>query len=404
MRQPCLLCFTFLCLLSTLHGQIEADCADASYLKLTRDSSSFPFPTAPDGYGKLQEISAPAKDPYFFRKEHHTAWYKFQTPFTGSLSLEIIPYDVKNDYDFLLFQDTTGRLCDQVLHKEIKPIRSVISRNDTSIQSVTGLSAYAGQLHIQEGPGSSYGESIKVKKGDRFYLVLDNVYGGGRGHQIDFHYYFPARLQVNLAELGSGKSLTSKTTIILSDTETGIAIDSVVVQPSSHGVARLNPLLEFDRDYTIHIQSDDYFDKEIPYKRSKRPLSLELFPKKKDVKIVFKDINFYGDSDEFLPSAKPSLLELYEMMRNYPSLKIEIGGHVNAPVPRGMKVDGRDSRYQTLSDDRAAAVRTFLIDKGIHSDRMTSKGYAATQMLFPHATNERDMSRNRRVEIKVLDF
>ena len=389
-------------LLSIAHAQIAGDCADAIYLKLSRDSTSFKIPEAPQGFGQIQEISAPAKDPHFFRKEHHTAWYKFRSPFTGILSLEIIPFDEKNDYDFLLFQDTTGNFCEDLKEKKILPLRSVISRNDPSIDSKTGLSAYSGELHIKEGPGSSYGESIKVKKGGRYYLVLDNVYGGGKGHRIDFHYYYPAKLFGNLLEMGSGKVLEGEVAII--DAESGAKIDSVNVMPADEGKFRLNPPLEYGKTYKVQIESPDYFKAEVPYKRSKGPLKVTLLPQKRNINIVFKDINFYGNSDRFLPRATEPLQELLKVMKSYPSLVIQVDGHVNA-AGFSLSVDEGDlQRHQDLSDRRARAVRVYLVNAGIKDERIQTKGFGARRMLFPNTIDEMEMMKNRRVEIKILDF
>ncbi|MDW3645652.1 MAG: OmpA family protein [Bacteroidia bacterium] len=398
MRYLSLLLFLF----STAYGQIAADCQEAIYLKLSRDSTSFLIPEAPQGFGKQQEISAPSKDPHFFRKEHHTAWYKFRSPFSGILSLEITPFDKKNDYDFLLFQDTTGNFCEDLAEKRILPLRSVISRNDPSIDSKTGLSAYSGELHIREGPGSSYGESIQVKKGGRYYLVLDNVYGGGKGHQIDFHYYYPAKLFGNIAEMGSGKILEGEVAII--DAESGNKIDSVKVLPVDKGKFRLNPPLEYGKTYKVQIESPDYFKTEIPFKRSKTPLKITLLPQKRNVNIVFKDINFYGNSDRFLPRATEPLQELLKVMRSHPSLVIQVDGHVNGAGSVRTFDENELKRHQDLSDRRAKAVRVFLVNEGISNERIETKGYGARRMLFPQTIDDIEMMKNRRVEIKILDF
>ena len=57
---------------------------------------------------------------------------------------------------------------------------------------------------------------------------------------------------------------------------------------------------------------------------------------------------------------------------------------------------------QELSDRRANAVRTALIDMGISSDRINTRGYGEE---FPVASNDTAASRqlNRRVEIILSD-
>ncbi len=40
---------------------------------------------------------------------------------------------------------------------------------------------------VKEGIGDVFVKSIRVSKGDIFYLVLDNVYDNGEGHSIKFY-------------------------------------------------------------------------------------------------------------------------------------------------------------------------------------------------------------------------
>jgi outer membrane protein OmpA-like peptidoglycan-associated protein len=62
---------------------------------------------------------------------------------------------------------------------------------------------------------------------------------------------------------------------------------------------------------------------------------------------------------------------------------------------------GADAANLTLSDQRAQAVRDFVIAQGIDASRITAKGYGETK---PVATNDTEEGRaqNRRTEVKVL--
>ena len=78
------------------------------------------------------------------------------------------------------------------------------------------------------------------------------------------------------------------------------------------------------------------------------------------------------------------------------NVSIEIEGHVNGPRQKN------SSDYQELSEERALAVKSYLIEKGIDTKRIKSKGYGNTKMLFPDPKSETEMTANRRVEIKIL--
>ncbi len=79
------------------------------------------------------------------------------------------------------------------------------------------------------------------------------------------------------------------------------------------------------------------------------------------------------------------------MMEN-PTYKLDINGHTDN--------QGEENRNQQLSIDRAAAVRNYLISKGISPERMESFGYGESR---PKASNDTPAGRaeNRRVEFIV---
>ncbi|MFT4627435.1 MAG: OOP family OmpA-OmpF porin, partial [Myxococcota bacterium] len=73
---------------------------------------------------------------------------------------------------------------------------------------------------------------------------------------------------------------------------------------------------------------------------------------------------------------------------------VEVAGHTDS--------QGSDSYNQGLSQDRAASVRRYLMDKSVSADRLLSRGYGETQ---PIATNKTAAGReqNRRVEFNLID-
>ncbi len=91
-------------------------------------------------------------------------------------------------------------------------------------------------------------------------------------------------------------------------------------------------------------------------------------------------------------AARSILDDLYETMRAYPGLKIEINGYTDAlGSARGNK---------KLSEKRATAVMDYLLEKGVSADRMTSAGYGEDPKFFigDNSTPE-GRQKNRRVEI-----
>ena len=86
--------------------------------------------------------------------------------------------------------------------------------------------------------------------------------------------------------------------------------------------------------------------------------------------------------------------KLADILKQYPQHNVLIEGFTDST--------GNTSHNQELSDRRANAVRTALLDTGIGADRIASRGYGQT---FPVASNATAAGRqlNRRVEIIVSD-
>jgi outer membrane protein OmpA-like peptidoglycan-associated protein len=92
-------------------------------------------------------------------------------------------------------------------------------------------------------------------------------------------------------------------------------------------------------------------------------------------------------------NAYKSLDNLTTILNKYPETNLEIAGHTDSR--------GTNEYNQTLSENRAEAVSTYLASKGIKRTRMTTKGYGETQ---PIATNDTEAGRsqNRRVEFQIF--
>lgn len=74
-----------------------------------------------------------------------------------------------------------------------------------------------------------------------------------------------------------------------------------------------------------------------------------------------------------------------------PEVRVEVGGHTDNT--------GSAATNTRLSQQRAAAVRQYLIDRGVAADRLTARGYGPSQPVAPNTTAD-GRAQNRRVELK----
>ena len=417
---------------SILDAQNHADCIKSKYIHIGSDLDRKIVDIPPKGPGEKIEIEAPAKDPYFFEREHHTVWYRFTAPTSGNMTLEITPIDMRNDYDFIIFKDSGKAFCTDLASGIIQPLRSVISRNDYQIESKTGLAKGFEQTHIHSGPGDSYASPLYVYKNQPYILVLDNVYGGGQGHEVQFH--FAPEPVVELAEKpvkqviegitrGNDNTFTPELIGKVIDHKTGLPLeanvyiemvranmlkDSTTSEPD-RGTFVMNPILPEREDFMISAKKEGFLPASLVfsyYDYQTDPgdiFELRLVPIEVGAVWVVQSLNFYGNSAELYPESLPHLNDLVTLMVKNPNMKIEIAGHVNG-AGLGGTYGGLSAEFsQNLSDLRAETVKNHLVSAGIDSERMTTIGYSDTQMLFPRPMSEGEMKANRRVEVKILE-
>jgi len=374
---------------------VFCDCERARVVSLRGNSTINPT-LPPSGPGNKSEIGGNKQhSPYTFEKEHFSSWYKLIVLADGNLTFDIIPNRPTDDYDFMVFEGKGKMFCDSFLLNRAKPLRACISRNKSELKGMTGLKIKSDKELIKEGPGEAYVKAMKVKKGEVYYLVLDNVYENGGGHSIKFFYEELVTL--------SGKVTNEHAVAIRADVtvtnNTGDTIEKT--KTDDEGYYKMEVALRKNLNYSLTFFNDESFfnTKEISTNTPKDTLVniRTILPGlKKGGKYNIKNINFIGGSPNYLPSAVPSINSLYKIMKKNPGLKILIVGHTNG-------CSGA-TNSQVLSVERAKTIQGFLTGHKIDGNRILIEGKGCSQMLYSEKGPEWQQSMNRRVEIKVLEF
>ena len=103
-------------------------------------------------------------------------------------------------------------------------------------------------------------------------------------------------------------------------------------------------------------------------------------------------INFAPTSAVIDAKSKAVLDTAAQAILAGPAVQIEIGGHTDSTGPA--------AQNQTLSLQRAQAVRTYLIQKSVPAARLTAVGYGATKPIADNGTPQ-GRAQNRRIEFTV---
>jgi len=112
-----------------------------------------------------------------------------------------------------------------------------------------------------------------------------------------------------------------------------------------------------------------------------------------DDRFELKGVNFATGKSDILSSSYKILESTVKGLQKYDSVRVEISGHTD-------NVGGLEYNDK-LSQERADAVRNYLIKKGIAENRITAVGYGYSR---PKADNrtESGKAQNRRIEIMII--
>jgi outer membrane protein OmpA-like peptidoglycan-associated protein len=108
--------------------------------------------------------------------------------------------------------------------------------------------------------------------------------------------------------------------------------------------------------------------------------------------VSMSDVLFDTGKYSLKPGAREKLAKVAGILLAYPGLNIEVGGYTDNV--------GGDSMNQTLSENRAGSVRDYLVQQGVATGAVSSRGFGNT---LPVASNDNSAGRqqNRRVELLV---
>lgn len=405
-----LLAFLFFFYANTYAQQRFGDCQTAIVLL-----DSVYKTGAVSGFGNIKEFNGnPLKHPYLFPSEEQSVWYKIPIATNGIFTFDLIPDDSNDDWDFLVFIAEKDADCSSVLKN--KPARSNISRVNKNNNGKTGLSQNAKKQFVPSGIGDDYSTSIQVKENQQIIIVTNNWSKSGKGHTLKIN--VSGSKEIAKPVFKKEEELVNENKIDVSEKYADVIIRVFLPDKKTPLIANLNIVGLTTRKDTNIAASEFRFSVK-PYEAftvnasakgfmfesrsvtagkqgSKEIVQIILAPLKEGEKVNLSNIQFYGNAATFLPSSKPSLYALLHFLQENENAVVEIQGHVNGPNA------SNTNEFKKLSDNRAEAVKNFLMENGIAEKRLKANGYGNSKMLFPNPVTEGQHAANRRVEIVIL--
>jgi outer membrane protein OmpA-like peptidoglycan-associated protein/tetratricopeptide (TPR) repeat protein len=234
------------------------------------------------------------------------------------------------------------------------------------------------------------------------YAYMSSTFESTNGSNDIIQIELPEVLKPKAVVLVQGKVIDSKTKKPLGAkiTYRDLKTDALL------GIANSSPL---DGSYQIVLPSGNIYSflaEKNGYIATSNNLNLEKLSAYKEIEqnllltpieagqtVRLNNIFFDTDKYDLKPESTSELSRLIRILNQNTSLTIEISGHTDA--------SGNDQHNIQLSQNRADAVKNYLLSKGISADRLTSKGYGKSK---PVASNDTEEGRqqNRRVEFTIV--
>lgn len=199
-----------------------------------------------------------------------------------------------------------------------------------------------------------------------------------KGMTIDAMTKKPVEAQIEITDNATGKIIETFTT----NSATGKFIITLA-SGKNYGIAvKADKYLFHSENFDIPMGSADNLVNKV----------IELKNIAIGSKIALRNIFFDTGKSTLRAESNAELDRLVKLMKDVPTLKIEISGHTDNT--------GSATLNETLSQSRAEAVVAYLTTKGIAANRMTAKGYGASKPIASNATDD-GKQQNRRTEFEI---
>jgi outer membrane protein OmpA-like peptidoglycan-associated protein/tetratricopeptide (TPR) repeat protein len=232
---------------------------------------------------------------------------------------------------------------------------------------------------------------------------LSSERNGGYGGLDIYKFELPATLKPQPVSYVQGTVFDAVTNeklvarIELTNLTTGKVIANI---ESQKGTGNFFIVLKSNQDYMLTIDQTNYLFYSANF-ALKEHTSLEPYqidvplrkPEAGGADVTLNNVFFDVDKFELKPESKYELDKLVMLMKKFPFMKIEIGGHTDNT--------GDKAKNKTLSQNRAKAVKDYLVNAGIDNTRLNAVGYGDTKPIDDNKTAE-GRAKNRRTVFKVI--
>jgi len=250
-------------------------------------------------------------------------------------------------------------------------------------------------------PGTDWGYKISTD-GDKAYFSKNRAESS---NDDIFWLNLPKHLRPDYVATISGSLLDRNNQPVTAeirweDLQTGKSVGQSKSDPTDGSFFIVLPL---GKIYGYYVDKDGYFpiSNNIDLKNNSKPIAIDsnidlvTFQQMIDDGITVPINNLFFETGKYtvLSNSIPELKRIAKIIQ-VNNLKVVIEGHTDNV--------GEDAANLTLSEQRANAVKEFLIKEGCNPSQLNTKGFGKTKPVAPNDT-DKGRAKNRRVELKLTN-
>lgn len=363
--------------------------------------------TAPQGAGRVMEVQADKKHPNLPEYEHNSVWYKFTVPYNGKLDIAVTQQDLADDYDMLVYKYSDVYFSNHVQYNKVlpvainmaapdstllaKPKRAQVqttgdpvadkkaqaealrkAREQAQLESAKGtIGMYHGAepIMLTKQQNERHIRSIDVRKGEVYYILLDKVNNGGKGHTIKVSIHVDAfEVPVTFFDPKLRKNIDVHLQILERNT------NRPIVENEHFKGGRVKFVPTFN--YTLYAKKEGYFSVFLDFNsdRFKNDTLLRIRMNRAERGTVYpiSDI-YFTDESKLMKESDSVLINYVQMFKNHPDVTFLVKGFVHTY--------GVDPEHdQLVSLERAKSVKEFFVKNGIPENHIRTAGMTPTEI------------------------
>lgn len=259
---------------------------------------------------------------------------------------------------------------------------AVLSGCGTAPKNASLDEAHAIYSSARNNPEITALAAVELKNADDTLNRADKALSTGESTDEVNNLAYIAKQQVAIAEQTAKRKSAEQEV-----TEAGSARDKLLLEARTSEAEQAKQQLELAREKMRQ-------DQDLIARQKMQLEELHAKETERGMVITFGDVLFRTGQSTLESGGMRNVQKLADFLKQYPQYKTLIEGYTDSV--------GSDAMNQSLSEQRANAVKTALMDMGVGAERIKTRGYGEA---YPVASNNTADGRqlNRRVEVILSD-